>query len=250
MNFPRLLLLAIICLMTADCSNKRKVQKLEEQHYVINTNAVDSSIYYTILPYKKEMDSRMNLVVGYTEQAMTKDQPEGLLGNFVTDCLFSQCKKYMGKDSALLDCIVLNNGGLRTSLPQGEITVGKIFELMPFDNELTLVEIKGSKMQEMIQFLAEKGGAPVSGIRMKIENGKATDVKINGKELDTKRNYFVISSDYLVNGGDKIDFFKEPVSIKPMKIFIRDAIIEYCKAENAKGKKLNSSLDGRISIAK
>jgi 2',3'-cyclic-nucleotide 2'-phosphodiesterase (5'-nucleotidase family) len=239
----------LLCAFVTGCKTK-KVQKLEEQHYVINTSTIDSSIYYQILPYKKEMDGKMNSVVGTTEQALTKEQPEGLLGNFVADCLFKKCKNYLGKDSLQLNAIILNNGGLRTSWPQGEITVGKVFELMPFDNELVMVEISGSKMMEMLNFIAEKGGIPVSGIRMTIDNAKAKDIRVNGNEIDVKKNYFIISSDYLANGGDKYDFFKNPVSFRPLKKLIRDAIIEYCKEETAKGRTLNTTLDGRISIAK
>lgn len=249
MNFRSQLFILFLAALSSACSTK-KVQKLEEQHYVINTNTIDSSIYYQILPYKKEMDGKMNEVIGKTERPFTKEQPESLLGNFVSDCLFSQCKNYLGKDSAQLNAIILNNGGLRTSLPKGEITVGKIFELMPFDNELVMVELTGSKTLEMLNFIAEKGGIPVSGITMKIENSKAKDIKINGKDFDTNRTYCVISSDYLANGGDKYDFFKNPLSMRPMKKLIRDAIIDYCKKETANGRTLNTSLDGRISIAK
>ncbi|MFL5751857.1 MAG: 5'-nucleotidase C-terminal domain-containing protein [Bacteroidia bacterium] len=226
------------------------MEKIEEQHYVINTNTIDSSIYYKILPYKKEMDGTMNSVVGKTDIALTKEQPEGLLGDFVADCLFKQCRIYLGKDSNLLNAVILNNGGLRTSLPQGEITVGKIFELMPFDNELVLIQLNGAKTMEMMNFIAEKGGIPVSGIRMKIDGAKATEIKINGKDLDLNSSYYVVSSDYLAGGGDKYDFFKDPLSTRPLKKLIRDAIIEYCKDETAKGRTLTTKLDGRISIAK
>src|ERR1700741_1349144 len=184
MNPRFYILLLLVPFLISDCkSKKNNVEKLEEQHYIINTTTIDSSVYYTILPYKQKMEGKMNEVVGKTSIALTKEQPEGLLGNFVSDCLFTRCKIYMGKDSSLLNAIILNNGGLRTSLPQGELTVGKIFELMPFDNELILVELTGPKTLEMLNFIAEKGGIPVSGITMKIEKSRAKDIKINGKDF-------------------------------------------------------------------
>jgi 2',3'-cyclic-nucleotide 2'-phosphodiesterase (5'-nucleotidase family) len=247
LHFSLYFLLLIFSL--TGCKSK-KVEKIEEQHYIINTNTIDSSIYYKILPYKKEMDGKMNIVVGKTDIALIKEQPEGLLGNFVADCLFKQCRIYLGKDSSLLNAIILNNGGLRTSLPQGEITVGKVYELMPFDNELVMVQLSGAKTMEMMNFIAEKGGIPVSGISMKIDGAKAKEIKINGKDLDPDGSYYVISSDYLAGGGDKYDFFKNAISSRPLKKLIRDAIIEYCKDETAKGRTLTTKLDGRISIAK
>ncbi|MCD6068560.1 MAG: 5-Nucleotidase domain protein [Bacteroidetes bacterium] len=196
------------------------------------------------------MDATMNEVIGKTDIALTKDQPEGVLGDFVCDLLLISCKKYIGKDSVLLNGVLLNNGGLRTSLPKGEITAGKIFELMPFDNELAFVELTGDKTQEMMDYLAVKGGMPVAGIRMEIENMKAKNVFINGVPFDKNKHYYFISSDYLINGGDKMDFFKNPVKTVFLKKLIRDVIIEYCKNETKNGHTLSAQTDGRISVAK
>jgi len=231
-----------------NCS-RNKITKKEEQHYIINSNQVDSSIYYAILPYKQKMSNTMTEVIGFVETPLTKEQPEGNLGNFVCDCLFKQCKHYLGKDSSLLNGILLNNGGLRTAIPQGELTVGKIFELMPFDNELTFVELSGEKTKEMLNFIAAKGGMPVAGIRMTIVGAKPINVTINGLPFDEKKQYCFVSSDYLTGGGDKIDFFKNPVKKVFLKKLIRDAIIEYCRKETKNGKKINVELDGRISVS-
>jgi 2',3'-cyclic-nucleotide 2'-phosphodiesterase (5'-nucleotidase family) len=242
---------ALACsILSGSCSSSAKISKKENQHYVINTNTIDSTAWYTIQPYKQKMDATMNEVIGKTEGALTKDQPEGNLGNFVCDCLYKSCKKYIGKDSLLLNGVLLNNGGLRTSLPKGNITVGTIFELMPFDNELVFVELSGEKTQEMMDYLATKGGMPVAGIRKQIENTKAKNVTINGVPFDTKNHYYFISSDYLANGGDKMDFFKNPVKIVYLKKLIRDVIIDYCKNETENGHTLSAQTDGRISIAK
>lgn len=227
-----------------------KIATIENKHYVINANTVDSSAWYTIQPYKQNMDATMNKVIGKTGMALTKDQPEGTLGNFVCDCLMKSCRPMMGKDSALLNGVILNNGGLRTSLPEGEITVGKIFELMPFDNELAYVELSGEKTFEMMQFLAQKGGMPVAGISMEIKNGEPQNIMINGVPFDKNKHYYFISSDYLINGGDKMDFFKNPVRVVFLKKLIRDAIIDYCVNETANGRLLTAVKDGRISIAK
>ncbi|HLC82519.1 MAG TPA: 5'-nucleotidase [Bacteroidia bacterium] len=242
-----LLLVSLSALLA--CTAK-KISKKEDQHYVINTETIDSATYNTIQPYKQKMDLTMNEVIGNAETAFTKDQPEGNLGNFVCDCLFKKCKSYLGSDSVLLNGVILNNGGLRTSVPKGEVTVGRIFELMPFDNELAMVELSGAKTKSMLHFLAEKGGMPVAGIRMEIENSKPKNVLINGVPFDETKHYYFISSDYLTNGGDKMDFFKNPVKITFLKKLIRDAIIEYCKDETKSGRNLKASLDGRISTAK
>lgn len=232
------------------CSSRAHLSSKQNSHVIVNEEVVDSSAYKMILPYKQKMDLTMNDVLGKCDVDLTKDQPEGNLGNFVCDALYIMCKNYLGKDSSNLNGVLLNNGGLRTSLSKGEITVGKIFELMPFDNELAFVELSGEKTLEMLDFIAAKGGMPVSGISMTIENQKAKNVLINGVPFDIKKHYYFISSDYLINGGDKMDFFKNPVRVIFLKKLLRDVLIDYCKTETKKGKTLTGKKDGRISIAK
>lgn len=252
MRFSNIRVVSILSVSLAvflsNCSGN-KISKKEEQHYIINTNQVDSSAYYTILPYKQNMDKTMTEVIGIVETPLTKEQPESNLGNFVTDCLLKQCKQYAGKDSSLINGVILNNGGLRTSIPQGELTVGKVFELMPFDNELTLVEMTGEKTNDMLNYIAAAGGVPVSGIKMEISAGKPKNVMISGVPFDIKKHYYFISSEYLTSGGDKMDFFKGAVKNTPLKKLIRDAIIDYCRSEQKGGRKINVSKDGRISVS-
>ena len=252
MRFSNIRVLSILSISLAvflsNCSGN-KITKKEEQHYIINTNQVDSSAYYTILPYKQNMDKTMTEVIGFVETPLTKEQPEGNLGDFVSDCLLKQCKQYAGKDSSLINGVILNNGGLRTSIPQGNLTVGKVFELMPFDNELTLVEMTGEKTNDMLNYIAAAGGVPVAGIRMEISAGKPKNVMISGVPFDIKKHYYFISSEYLTGGGDKMDFFKGAVKNTPLKKLIRDAIIDYCRSEQKGGRKINVSKDGRISVS-
>ena len=58
----------------------------------------------------------------------------------------------------------------------------------------------------------------------------------------------VLTSDYLAGGGDKMNFFLDPIKTERVGIKLRDAIIKYCIQENAKGKQLTGKLDGRITF--
>jgi 2',3'-cyclic-nucleotide 2'-phosphodiesterase (5'-nucleotidase family) len=162
----------IFFLLGNSCSHKALVKSTELSHQYLATAPVDSASYKILQPYKEKLDKEMNEVVSYCDEALNKDVPEGALGNFVSDCLFLKAKEYLGAEGNKVDAVLINNGGLRVSLPQGEITKGKIFELMPFDNELVLVELSGKKFYEMLVFISEKGGMPVSGIRMEINAKK------------------------------------------------------------------------------
>ena len=63
-----------------------------------------------------------------------------------------------------VDAAFINYGGIRSYLPKGDITIGRIFELMPFDNLIVLQEIKGDTLLSFLNFIAERNGWPISGI--------------------------------------------------------------------------------------
>jgi 2',3'-cyclic-nucleotide 2'-phosphodiesterase (5'-nucleotidase family) len=143
---------------------------------------------------------------------------------------------------------MLNNGGLRTSLPAGAISKGKIFELMPFENMLVVLTISGAQMKNLLAYIGKSKGVPVSGMQMKIDSeGGVKQVMIGGLPFDENKNYRVATSDYLAGGGDKMGFFKNPVSNELLSRKLRDALIEEMVMLQQQGKKLEPVLDKRIS---
>src|SRR5690606_882792 len=161
-------------------------------------------------PYKAQLEAEMSQVIGHTDVALTKpaDVPETRLGNFFTDALLAEGKKH---DPAA-EISFGTKGGLRIELQKGDITIGNLFELMPFENEMVLLELSGKSVLQLAQFIAASGGQPVSGMRMKIRNNKPTDITIAGKPLEDSRTYKLITYDYLANGGDNARGLGEPVS--------------------------------------
>ena len=75
---------------------------------------------------------------------------------------------------------------------------------MPFENELVIVWLKGDKLLELLQFFAKVGGEGISGLRMEIQNGKAANISIGGKPLNTDKLYSIATNDYLAGGNDKM----------------------------------------------
>lgn len=232
------------------CSKKTSVTNFTESHYVINSNQLDSALYKAIIPYKKVHDEQMNFILATSEEALLKGDVESTLGNFFCDAVLFETKKMLGKDSSLLNVAIFNKGGLRNSLPKGNITFGNIFELMPFDNELVLLKLSGLQFKDMLLKICEKGGIPVGGMKMIISNNKPTNILINEKLFDDTKDYWVVTSDYLANGGDNYTFFKNAIERRAMNILLRNVIINYCKDVTQSGKTIKSQLDGRIQISK
>ena len=136
----------------------------------------------------------------------------------------------------------MNNGGLRSTLPKGEITKGMIFELMPFENELVILELGSDDYIQLLQYITKRGGEPFAGVNIIMdEKGSvlSQSLDLNGGKIR------VLTSDYLANGGDKMSFFKGKKQ-KKVGIKLRDAIINYCISKE----NISSKLDNRLSIAK
>jgi 2',3'-cyclic-nucleotide 2'-phosphodiesterase (5'-nucleotidase family) len=232
------------------CSGPPKIKSVSTGSVEFSTAnaAVDSSTYKLIAPYKLEMDKIMNEVLVISDSALTKDLPESSLGNFVADAVLKKTNDmYHPADAQPADICLLNNGGLRAQLPKGKITRGNAFELMPFENSIVVLTIDGAHMQQLFQSLVVNNGAPFSGATVKSKSKKITSLKIGGIDFNAAKNYKVVTSDYLAAGGDKYDFFKDPLKIDTLNYKLRDAIIDYMIELNKKGKTLNSRKDGRIS---
>ena len=167
---------------------------------VDSTIAPDSGIIKTYLPYKQKMDAEMGRVIGTTDAELTKitgSPPETALGDFFADAVFQEAKKL---DPTIDFGLPTTRGGLRNSLPKGNITLSNIFELMPFDNQLLVFKMKGDQVVALFNYIALTGGQPIANMRIKISGKQYTEVSINGKPFDPDRTYNVITSDYIASG--------------------------------------------------
>jgi len=243
------ILFLILSASLITCTNSFKLTKQNSSVSIDSTSISKSSIDSFIQPYKTVLDSEMNevLVMSAEEFPKERGKPETKLGNLVVDL----CHNYMGHKLSnngkieKPEMCILNFGGLRTSLPKGDITRGKIYELMPFENELVLVTINPEKFSDLVEYLKKVGGQPISGASFVFDED-STQVLIENENKPEPNFYKVLTSDYLANGGDNMKFFLDPVKIEYSGVKIRDAIIEYCIYTNDKGEQLHSNLDGRI----
>lgn len=210
----------------------------------------DSVTHAILAPYKLSLDSVMNAVVGQTAFALPneKGKTETALGNFVADaCLSGGNANYHPADGLPAQVCILNNGGLRASLPAGNVTRGNVFELMPFDNEIVVVTITGRKMWDLVKFAAASGGVPIAGMNIGMKPDKTPGtVLIGGMPFDSTKTYKVMTSDYLANGGDKMAFLKDPVQQDKTGYLIRNAILDTFSEAQKAGKMISPVTDGRM----
>ena len=210
------------------CSTTTYVADIDTDNERIgNWHKSDAEIEDIIKPYKEKLDSQMHEVLAHSPQIMEKARPSSTLGNWFSDIVLDASKEAYGSD---IDFSLQNYGGLRIpSLNKGAIVVQDIYELMPFDNKIVILELNGETTKMLLDKVAEYGGWPASkGLSMKISDSKAVDILINEKPFDMDGTYKVALADYIANGGDSCDFLIDKKRTDK-EILIRDLIINYLK---------------------
>ena len=237
-----------LLLFLGQCASHKQLKYSELKNTQIDSTLVDDSAIDSIVePFKKELDRQMNVVLNQADTDLENHRPESKLGNLVADLSLDVANQYyQPDDKQTIDFCLLNTGGLRTSIPKGPITLSTAFQVMPFENELVVITLSSEKVKELFGYLADKGGEPISGATMIIQDSEPFNVLINGKPINESKNYKVVTSDYLARGGDKMYFFSDPINSEKVGIKLRDAIILYFNQQAENGKTINSKLDGRI----
>ena len=237
-------------LMLSSCQSPYKLVNTEGSMITIDSvwdTHPDAEAVALLAPYKASVDSMMYRVVGTSEMTMEKGGPESLLSNLVADVLKGAATQVLGKPA---DMGLVNMGGLRNILPKGDITVGEIFEILPFENSLCVLTMKGTDMKRLFKAIASLHGEGVSGIRMEIsKEGELLNVTIGGQPVKDDQSYTVATIDYLADGNGRMDaLLQAEKRVCPENATLRGLFLEYVRKQTAEGKLITSRLDGRISI--
>jgi len=243
-NLKSMLSWMLVVAILSSCSTLRPPEpsRSTEIYYQVSDEiAADPEISALLAPYLRQMGSRMNQVIAWSVAPMVKGQPESTLGNLSADIVRFRAVRELGRP---VEIAVVNNGGLRVPLPQGNITVGHVFELMPFENTITVLKLTGTQVQHMADQIAFRGGQPVSGIRFRILDQKATDILVNYQPLDQDKTYLVATNNFMADGGEDISVLWEPIERIDTNVLIRDAMIEYIRMQ----RHLDYELEQRIRL--
>lgn len=240
-------LIALLFFTGLSCNTVYQSQSLQYKTYRINDGEPkDSSVVAFLQPYSDNVNKTMNDVVGIADISLDKKQPESTLGNFMVDAFITMAEE---KYATKVDAAFLNYGGMRlTQLPAGNVTTGKIFELMPFDNLLILQKLKGDALQQLLDLAASKGGWPIAGITMQIKDKKAVNVMVGGKPLDPNVIYTTANSDFMANGGDNADMLRAVPQVTNGYL-MRDAIFDYIRKLKSQGKNISAKIENRVTNA-
>lgn len=208
-------------------------------------NRVDATFSSIIEDYAAEVKEKMDVKLGYAPYYISRGTPESALGNLTADGLIWIAQNLHNTKA---DVAIYNSGGVRANISQGNVTVGDVYAVYPFDNILSLITIKGSKLKELLKKVP---GSLYVNKEVKIVKSGTTisTMTLNGKTIQDSQNYTVATIDYISDNDGYTSIFNGYVSREDSVDMIRDEFVEYFKylASQNNGK-ITASKDGRVTV--
>jgi 5'-nucleotidase/UDP-sugar diphosphatase len=202
-------------------------------HFVGEELKEDTVLAAMLQPYVDKVDAVLNESIGTATAPFLNDdtrKAETAIGDMVADSmLWFANQNNLGADFAFQ-----NGGGIRTSIADGDIQKRTIYEVLPFDNSVTTVTLKGSDVIALFNQTPETvghGAMPQvsEGVSFVIDtaSGTVSDLLINGKPVDPAKEYVIATNSYLAAGGDGYKVFTNNVAFYDSSLMQRDACIDY-----------------------
>jgi 2',3'-cyclic-nucleotide 2'-phosphodiesterase/3'-nucleotidase len=213
----------------------------------------DPAIKAIVDGYNNQLTEKLSVVIGKALVALDGERAdvrtkETNLGNYVTDWM----RISTGADIAFED-----GGSIRVSIPAGDVTVGSIYNVLPFDNILEILEIKGSTLKVALEnsvsaYPAQAGAfAQVSGFSFTFDPSKPVGSRVvsitkDGKPMDMDATYKLCVQDFTALGGDGYAMLKGAKVVYQSSEWNRDGLVNYIKANP----EINPTVEGRITVVK
>lgn len=251
MKYFQNLLIGAFVFSAVSCGTGYHVTGIEGKSVAINAeySDLDSELIGYISDKKEDIVEEMAPVVCVASAPLVSESRSfNPLANVISDVIRDGAAEIEGKE---IDFAIINVGGLRRDIPKGNVTVGTVFELLPFMNTLCVMNMDGEAMNELFEQIALVGGEGVSGgtVLTISKDGKLLDAKINGKSVEPERVYRVATIDYIAEGNDGLEAFKKATGkVYPEDALLRDMFMRYLKKLNEEGKMLDPKNDIRIIV--
>ncbi|MBP5770726.1 MAG: 5'-nucleotidase C-terminal domain-containing protein [Bacteroidaceae bacterium] len=249
-SFCRETMTVLCVLFLTGCKSHHYVLQSVQPQRIEITKALDKNPLPAaetfVLPYRAGVDSLRAPRVGESAQYMSAKRPESLLSNWVADALVATGQR-MGYQ---VDLGICNIGGLRAAMPKGTVTRGDILAISPFENFFTILKMKGSDVQTLMQDIAAVRGEGVSsGARLVItSDGQLKSATLGGQPIDPSRTYTIATLDYLADGNDKLYSLKRSTERIVTKEPVRETLMNHLLLLDGQGKKAEAKMEGRITI--
>ncbi len=231
-----------IALFATGCSSNYNYDNIDYSRIDI-IGLEDSTVTNLINVYKDSIDLKLDNVIGFSKGLYTKDDYSNTkfnssLGNLIADIIYKQADSVFYKSFGNnIDFVLQNHGGIRSSLLEGEIKLTDAYKILPFENEIVVLEISKEVFDEMVLFLSnEKFPHPISGFSI------MDDKALIYREKSLNDKFFLATNDYLLSGGDNMFFLEKNSRVFNLGYSLRDAFIDYTINEED----IESKVDNRF----
>ncbi|MCC5922348.1 MAG: 5'-nucleotidase C-terminal domain-containing protein [Crocinitomicaceae bacterium] len=233
------IVLAIIAVFSCQ---KSRVVVMQSRTVSVNASIQENQqLQLFLIPFQDSLKQSMNQVLSYSLENLERQQPEGKLGNFTVDLLRNAIIERGVFDAGKFPVLaILNNGGLRSPILAGDVTVGSVFKLMPFDNEVVFMRLPFTVLPALHEVLISKGGEPISGGSVNHESIQLSDTAAMRQD-----SIWLITSDYLAQGNDGFEALRK-FEYQSAQILLRELLLE----EIAKKDTIRTTIDGRWNLNK
>lgn len=224
-----------------NAKSTRDVTKVDQE-----ANAVAQKYHALALEATKEVvATAQEKLDGFRANVRTR---ETTLGNVLSDAM---------REFGEADIALMNGGGIRESIPAGDINLYVIGKALPFVNSLVTIEMKGEDIYSAIERGIRKypdggvngGFLHISGAKFVFDASKPAGKRIvsitmdNGEPLDKEKYYKVATNDYLFNGGDGYEEMEDSKLLKKGEL-LKDVLAKYLKEKGT----VTPKLEGRIQV--
>ncbi len=228
-----------------------------EPKSIDDTITPDAAFEAKLNEYKAPLETLRNTVIG--QAAVDLDgarsnvrSRETNLSNLITDAMLNRASS----DGAQI--VITNGGGIRTSIPAGDVTIGQVLEVLPFGNTIALVTLTGAQIQEALenglsQVEDVAGRFPqIAGMRFvwnpaAASGSRVVDMQLRNADgsyssIDPNATYRVATNNYMLGGGDGYEVFEQGSEQLDTGYIMADEVMDYIQANSP----VSPSVDGRI----
>lgn len=186
-------------------------------------------------------------VLGHSTRTMDLSGYESELGNWAADALKAGVETLCGKP---VDLAIMNKGGIRVDMPDGDVIMEDIVSMFPFSNKLCWVQLRGSDVRALLEQMASTRMQCLSGARVVIKDKELVEAEIGGQPLDDRKLYGVGTIDFLLDGGDDLFIGRNALQTVCSTEKICEWMVPYIRSLTAGGRSIEAEIDGRVEVLK
>lgn len=206
-----------------------------------STVAKLAEIIYQAQPKMAELKE----VIAQSDDFMSVQYPESSLSNWTVDLIMDSVEELTEND---VDMGITNFGGIRISMPKGDVLLDDLKSMFPFRNQLIYLELKGADIRDIVKRMAETRFQVLGGVEVVVEDGELVKFKIDGDDVEDDKIYGVATISFLLYGGDGLYLAEKALKMIDTGVDVFDAVYKKVCKDAADGKNIAYQKDNRVII--